>query len=107
MAPAMNAETEHAGEGFRYYLRDHDLRGIASTMLGSTSPESLNERRYGSGMIVNMTSGKGEVITAGSCEWIMGLKLNDFYTQKITRNSRAITCRSRISRMRGARADVA
>ena len=47
MAPAMNAETEHAGEGFRYYLRDHDLRGVASTMLGSTSPESLDERRYG------------------------------------------------------------
>ena len=86
MAPAMNAEFEHAGEGFRYYLRDKDLLGVASTMLGSTSPENLDKRRYGSGMIVHMTRGRGEVVTAGSCEWIMGLKLNDFYTQQITRN---------------------
>jgi hypothetical protein len=86
MAPAMNAEVEHAGEGFRYYLRDKDLMGIASTLHGSTSPKNLDERRYGSGMIVHMTRGKGEVVTAGSCEWIMGLKLNDFFTQQITRN---------------------
>jgi hypothetical protein len=86
MAPAMNAEFEHAGEGFRYYLRDKDLLGVASTMLGSTSPENLDKRRYGSGMIVHMTRSKGEVVAAGSCEWIMGLKLNDFYTQQITRN---------------------
>jgi hypothetical protein len=86
MAPASNAEVEHAGEGFRYYLRDKDLTGIASTLDGSTSPENLDKRRYGSGMMVHMTRGKGEVVTAGSCEWIMGLKLNDFYTQQITRN---------------------
>jgi hypothetical protein len=86
MAPAMNAEVEHAGEGFRYYLRDKDLLGVASTMLGSTSPENLDKRRYGSGMIVHMTRGRGDVVTAGSCEWIMGLKLNDFYTQQITHN---------------------
>jgi hypothetical protein len=86
MAPAMTAETEHAGEGFRYYLRDHYLRGVASTLLGSTSPESLDERRYGSGMIVHMTRGKGEVVTAGTREWVIGLKHNDFDTQQITRN---------------------
>jgi hypothetical protein len=86
MAPASNAEVEHAGEGFRYYLRDKDLMGIASTLDGSTSGENLDKRRYGSGMMVHMTRGKGEVVTAGSCEWIMGLKLNDFYTQQITRN---------------------
>ncbi len=37
-------------------------------------------------MIVHMTRGKGEVVTAGTCEWIMGLKLNDVFTQQITRN---------------------
>jgi hypothetical protein len=86
MAPAMNAELEHAGEGFCYYLRDKDLRGVAQTMLGSTSPENLDKRRYGAGMLVHMPMGEGEVVTAGSCEWIMGLKRNDFYTQQITRN---------------------
>jgi hypothetical protein len=86
MAPAMNAEFEHAGEGFRYYLRDKDLLGIAHTLDDSTAPEALDKRRYGSGMIVHMTRGAGEVVTAGTCEWIMGLKLNDFYTQQVTRN---------------------
>lgn len=86
MAPASNAEVEHAGEGFRYYLRDNDVSGVAATMLGSTSPEAIEQRLYGSGMIVHMTRGKGEVVTAGTCEWIMGLKLNDVFTQQITRN---------------------
>lgn len=86
MAPAQNMEGEHLGEGFRYYLRDKDVRHIAETMLGSPSPENIAKRRYGSGMLVHMPLGRGEVVTAGSCEWVMGLKRNDFYTQQITRN---------------------
>ena len=86
MAPASNAETEQQGEGFRYYLRDKDVKGIAYTLDGSASPENIAKRIYGAGMIVHMTRGKGEVVTAGTCEWIMGLKHNDFYTQQITRN---------------------
>jgi hypothetical protein len=86
MTPAMNAEVEHYGEGFRYYLRDSDLRLFAGLVEGSTDPDTLTKRFPGSGMLVQMSSGKGEVITAGTCEWVMGLKLNDFYTQQITRN---------------------
>jgi hypothetical protein len=33
-----------------------------------------------------MKRGRGEVLTAATCEWVMGLKRNDFFTQKITRN---------------------
>jgi hypothetical protein len=46
-APASNAEVEHAGEGFRYDLRDKDLMGMASTLDGSTSAENLDKCRYG------------------------------------------------------------
>ena len=82
----MNAETEHAGEGFRYYLRDHDLRGVASTMLGSTSPESLDERRYGFRHDRPYDEGKGRGRDRGNLRVDHGLKHNDFYTQQITRN---------------------
>jgi hypothetical protein len=35
---------------------------------------------------VHMTRGKGEVLTAATCEWVMGLKRGDRFTQQITRN---------------------
>ena len=38
------------------------------------------------GMMVHMTRGKGEVLTAATCEWVMGLKRGDPFTQRITRN---------------------
>jgi hypothetical protein len=59
MAPAMNAETGHAAERFRSVLQDKDLKGGASTLLGSTSPENLDERRYGSDMFMHTILGKG------------------------------------------------
>jgi hypothetical protein len=37
-------------------------------------------------MIVHMTRGKGEVVTAAACEWVMGLKRGDVFTRQITRN---------------------
>lgn len=85
MAPAMKAEAMFAGEGYRYYLGDNDLRSAALRACGDTRPESLDKVRYGSGMIVHMPRGRGEVVTAGTCEWVMGLKRNDFFTTRITR----------------------
>ena len=86
MAPAMLAEAMHDGEGFRYYLGENDLRGHAQMVHGDQSDESLDKSRYGSGMVVHMPRGKGQVVTAGSCEWVMGLKRGDFFTCRITRN---------------------
>lgn len=86
MAPAVLAEGKHNGEGFRYYIEDSDLNGISELMDGAATPQSAQKYRYGSGMVVHMTRGKGEVVTAGSCEWVMGLKRNDAFTQQITRN---------------------
>jgi hypothetical protein len=33
-----------------------------------------------------MPKGAGEVLTAGSCEWVMGLARNEPFTRRITRN---------------------
>lgn len=85
MAPALKAETMFAEDGWRYYLGENDMRSTAQAVHGNQSPESLDKVRYGSGMLVHMPRGQGEVVTAGTCEWIMGLKRNDFFTTQITR----------------------
>jgi hypothetical protein len=86
MAPATLTEGQFEGEGFRYYIGDHDQLGKADMVYGDDSPETLAKCRYGSGMVVHMKRGRGEVLTAATCEWVMGLKRNDFFTQQITRN---------------------
>jgi len=86
MAPAVLAEGRHGGEGFRYYIEDSDLKGIVKIMTGNTEPASIAKFRYGSGMLVHMSRGKGEVVTAATCEWVMGLKRNCPFTTQITRN---------------------
>lgn len=86
MAPAVLAEDEPEGEGFRYYIRGSDHEGLVKSALGEVTPEGLARYRYGSGMLVHMSRGKGSVVTAGTCEWVMGLKRGDPYTQRITSN---------------------
>ena len=86
MAPAVLAETEHHGDGFRTYIGNSDLRTLVRLMTGGENPAALARYRYGAGMIVAMRKDRGEVITAGSCEWIMGLARNDPTTQQVTRN---------------------
>lgn len=48
--------------------------------------EHAPDRVRGSGMIVNFARGRGEVFTAGSCEWVAGLKCGCPYTMRVTRN---------------------
>ncbi|MBL8584040.1 MAG: hypothetical protein JNL61_17675, partial [Rhizobiaceae bacterium] len=86
MAPAVLAEDEPAGEGFRYYVRSSDHEGLVKCVTGEITPEGLARYKYGAGMMVHMPRGKGEVLTAATCEWVMGLKRGDLFTQKITRN---------------------
>ena len=86
MAPAVLAEDEPPGEGFRYYVRSSDLDGLVQCVTGEMTPEGLDRYRYGAGMMVHMRRGAGEVLTAASCEWVMGLTRRDPFTEQITRN---------------------
>lgn len=52
---------------------------------GVANAETLARSYHGSGMMVSMRRGKGEVLTAASCEWVMGLRRSCAYTQQITR----------------------
>ncbi|GAB5467489.1 MAG: hypothetical protein Kilf2KO_05190 [Rhodospirillales bacterium] len=86
MTPAVLFEGETEGEGTQYYIRDSDLAGLAA--LAPDGEAAARERfKYGSGMVVSMKRGAGEVLTAGSCEWVMGLTRNDPFTMAITRNA--------------------
>jgi hypothetical protein len=62
------------------------MRDWRSAPPARSPPETLARYKYGSGMMVHMTRGKGEVLTAATCEWVTGLKRGDRFTQKITRN---------------------
>lgn len=86
MSPAVNAETDSLGATFAPYIGTRDQHDKAEMVFGEVTPETLAKSRYGSGMIVSMRRGRGEVLTAASCEWVMGLKRGCFYTEQITRN---------------------
>lgn len=86
MAPAVLAEDSPHGDGRRMYLADTDLNGFVRLMTGGTEDAALKRYRYGAGMLVHMQKGKGEVVTAATCEWVMGLKRADPFTAQITRN---------------------
>jgi hypothetical protein len=88
MAPAVRVEEEHGGEGFRYYI-GNGMKSSTTTAKPAGAGgrgSDTDPQRYGSGMVVSMTHGKGQVFTAGSCEWLTGLAKGDFCTQQITRN---------------------
>jgi hypothetical protein len=86
MAPAVIAEGRPDGEGFRYYVGDVDLEKIVQCLTGGLAIEDLDRYRYGSAVMVHMTRGKGEVLTAATCDWVMGLTRREPYTERITRN---------------------
>jgi hypothetical protein len=67
-------------------LGDGDARFRSVILEGSTKPDVLARNSRGCGLVIWMNKGKGEVFTAGTCEWVAGLLHEDHATQAITRN---------------------
>ena len=86
MSPAVHAEGDYFGTSFRPYIGHRDQHENALLVFGEVTPDTLAKSRYGSGMMVCMQRGRGEVLTAASTDWVMGLKRGCTYTQQITRN---------------------
>ena len=86
MGLAVMAEENHGERGTAPFLGDDDLRFAAEAVHGAATPEAMEKMRRGSGMIVNFRKGKGEVFTAGTCEWVAGLLDRDPFVERITRN---------------------
>ena len=68
------------------FVGDDDARLVAELRYGRSDEESLARTDRGSGMIVNFTSGGGEVFHAGPTEWVAGLIRRDKAVEQVTRN---------------------
>ena len=86
MGLAVMAEEDHGERGVTRFLGDDDLRFAAEAIHGEATPEAMEKLRRGSGMIVTFKRGRGEVFTAGTCEWVAGLIDRDPFVERITRN---------------------
>lgn len=58
----------------------------ATVLYGEVTPKTLDACTRGNGMIVPWKRGKGEIFTAATCEWIMGLTRRDSQVEKIAGN---------------------
>ncbi|MEZ5775980.1 MAG: DUF6605 domain-containing protein [Hyphomicrobiaceae bacterium] len=81
----MTAE-DHGPRGVDPFLADDELDFAAAALEGEATAEARQRLRYGSGMIVSFARGRGEVFTAGTCEWVAGLIDRDPFVERITRN---------------------
>ena len=90
---ATNSEADHSVWGEIQYIGDSGTAWKAQSLYGSATLESLDKSVRGNGVIVNWTRGKGEVFTAATCEWVMGLKRKDMQVEQVTRNVLTRFCR--------------
>lgn len=83
---ATNIEADHGVWGETQYIGSDDGIWKAAALYGEATPETIEKAKRGSGMIIHWSRGKGEVFTAATCEWVMGLTRRDFQVEQVTRN---------------------
>ncbi len=85
MGLASNRETASPLPGALTYLPD-ETPFFAFCRYGADTPENRAKAGRGSGMIVTMPFGAGEVFNAGTIDWVAGLLQGDAATETVTRN---------------------
>ncbi|MGE0217892.1 N,N-dimethylformamidase beta subunit family domain-containing protein [Mycolicibacterium sp.] len=68
-----------------FMIGDGDAQ-FRAAVLDQDDPEGLARSRRASGMVVAFGKGAGEVFTAGTCEWVNGLRSRDHAVETITSN---------------------
>ena len=86
MGLATTREEDHGNPGTDLFIGGDDARFKAMILHGEATPETVDRVTRGSGMIVVFSKGAGEVVHAGTCEWVAGLKARDATVERITRN---------------------
>ncbi len=86
MGLATNLEPDHGIWGETMYICSADAAFKAQTLFGELTQETLDRSTRGNGVIVHWERGQGEVFTAATCEWVMGLTRRDWQVEQITRN---------------------
>ncbi len=86
MGLAVTGEADHGNPGTDLFIGNMDAHFKAQVLYGEVTPETLDRVSRGSGMLVVFRRGAGEVVHAGTCEWVAGLKARDVTVERITRN---------------------
>ena len=81
-----NVEAGYGVWGETQYIGDSGAAWKAMALHGEITPETLDQAVRGNGMIIHWTKGRGEVFTAATCEWVMGLTRRDMQVEQVTRN---------------------
>lgn len=85
MGLAYNRERPRGLRGEATYLPD-ETPYFALCRYGADLPENRERAARGSGMIVTMPLGPGEVFNAGTINWVAGLQRHDAAVEIVTRN---------------------
>ena len=81
-----NVEANHGIWGETLYIGSADAVWKARALYGEDSPETLERVSRGNGVIIHWRRGKGEIFTAATCEWVIGLTRGDASVEQVTRN---------------------
>jgi len=85
LSPASNTEPDFGVWGEIRYIGGEDTGFKAQSLFGDTSPENLERAERGNGVIASWKRGAGEVFTAATCEWVIGLSRRDWQVEQVTR----------------------
>ncbi len=83
---ATMAEADHSVWGETLYIGNTDAAWKARALYGEVTPETLDRSSRGNGVLVYWPRGRGDVFTAATCEWVMGLTRGDRQVDRVTRN---------------------
>ncbi len=83
---ATRLEADHGHYGSDLFIADEDALFIAETLGIEPGTPEFERLGRGSGMVVNFPKGRGEVFTAATCDWVMGLARRDAQVEQVTRN---------------------
>ncbi|MEX0346746.1 MAG: N,N-dimethylformamidase beta subunit family domain-containing protein [Rhizobiaceae bacterium] len=86
MGLAANVETDNQVFGETLYIGRTDAEAKAYAIFGEVSDTTVDASTRGNGVMISWKRGKGEVFTAATCEWIMGLTRRDIQVEQVTRN---------------------
>ena len=86
MGFATLVEEDHGHKGTHLYAGDGDVQLMALTLYGNNDEDSMGKSSRGAGMIASFSRGKGQVVNAGTCEWVNGLRLGNPFAEQITHN---------------------
>ena len=86
MGLATNQEADHGVWGETLYIGSADAEFKARAKYGDITPETLDASQRGNGVMISWQKGGGEIFTAATCEWVMGLTRHDLQVERITRN---------------------